>query len=74
MQNILDKETIRALALANGLTLPEDRLEIVLKQYENYLQLFARLDSWALEMAAEPATTFTLVPDAPGPAQRQATR
>ena len=65
----MTKEAIQTLAAANGLSLPEDRLEVVLKQYEDFLQLLARLDSWELEMGEEPATTFSLSADAPGAAR-----
>ena len=68
MQDEVNKETIRTLALANGLHLPDARLERVLKQYQNYLQLLARLDSFELKMDAEPATVFRLAPDEPQPA------
>ena len=56
----VDKATIKTLAEANGLSIPEDRLEIVLKQYQTYLDLLARLDSFPLEMTAEPSVTFAL--------------
>ena len=67
MEDGVNKGTIRTLALANGLLLPDARLERVLKQYQNYLQLLARLDSFELKMDAEPATVFRLVPDEPQP-------
>ncbi len=63
MENDVNKETLRALAAANGLHLPDARLERVLKQYQNYLQLLSRLDAFDLKMDSEPETVFTLVPD-----------
>ena len=69
MEDEVNKETIRTLALANGIHLPDTRLERVLKQYKNYLQLLARLDSFELKMDAEPATVFRLAPDEPQPAR-----
>ena len=53
-------ETIRSLALANGLDIPEERLEIVLEQYKAFLESVARLNAFPLEREAEPATTFAL--------------
>jgi len=45
---------IKALAEANGLSIPEDRLETVLKQYQTYLELLSHLDSFPLAREAEP--------------------
>ena len=51
---------IRALAEANGISIPEDRLEIVLKQYQVYLGILNQLDSFLLDREAEPAVKFEL--------------
>ena len=73
MADGVDKTFIRALAEANGIAIPEDRLEIVLKQYETYLQLLNRLDSFLLDRGAEPSVTFALPSEetGPGPARRR---
>lgn len=52
------KEFIRALAEANGLTIPEERLELVLRQYENLLRSVNELNSLQLALEAEPAFVF----------------
>ncbi len=69
MQDGVNKELIRTLALANGLTIPDRRLEIVWRQYETYLRLLERLDSFPVSREAEPATVFSLAlePGVPGP-------
>lgn len=59
-------ETIRSLALANGLDIPEERLEVVLEQYRAYLESIARLNAFPLGREAEPATTFTLAQEDAG--------
>jgi len=58
--NQVTTEMIRSLALANGLDIPEERLEIVLEQYKTFLESVARLNAFPLDREAEPATTFTL--------------
>ncbi len=68
MASDVTKETIQALAAANGLHLPENRLDRVLKQYQSFLRLTDRLNAYDLKMDAEPSTVFTLtaeVPDSP---------
>ncbi|HEY3227736.1 MAG TPA: hypothetical protein VGJ87_00865 [Roseiflexaceae bacterium] len=74
MQNELNREFIRALAQANGLVFPEERLEIVLRQYRNFLASLARLDSLKLDMAAEPDLVFSLVSAADGASSQAAPR
>ena len=61
------RETIRTMAAANGLALPEKRVDRVWKQYQAFMQLIARLDAYELPMDAEPSTTFTLVEEVPEP-------
>lgn len=64
MANEVTKDTIKTLAQANGLLLPDERLERVLHQYQNFMRLIGRLDAYELKMDEEPQTIFTLVPDA----------
>jgi hypothetical protein len=54
------KEFIRALAEASGLTIPEERLELVLRQYENLLRSVNELSTLQLPLEAEPAFVFGL--------------
>ena len=54
------REFIRALAEANGLTIPEERLDLVLRQYENFLRSLNELNSLPLPLEAEPAFVFGL--------------
>lgn len=55
----ITKELLRALALVQGVNLPEERLDAVLRQYQSYLQSLGRLDSLPLPREAEPEITFT---------------
>ena len=64
MANEVTKETIKTLAQANGLPIPEERLERVLHQYQGFMRLIEQLDAYELKMDEEPQTVFTLVPDA----------
>ena len=54
---------IKMLALANGLNIPDERLERVRKQYEGYLQQLERINALELDREAEPATASTLEKD-----------
>jgi hypothetical protein len=60
MDSDVTKQTIQSLAAANGLALPDGRLDRVLKQYQIYLRLVERLDAYPLPMESEPSTVFTL--------------
>jgi hypothetical protein len=55
----ITKELLRALALSQGVTLPEARLDAVLKQYEAYLQSLARMESLPIARETEPEILFT---------------
>jgi hypothetical protein len=59
----MTRDTIRTLAAANGLTIPEERLDLVLEQYQSFLRTLAQIDTLDLPRETEPATTFGL----PGP-------
>ena len=52
------KELIRALAEANGLAIPEERLELVLRQYESFLRSLDQINTLPLPLEAEPAIVF----------------
>ena len=56
----INAEMIRTLAEANGLSIPDDRLEVVLEQYQTYLDLLSRLDAFRLSREAEPSVKFGL--------------
>ncbi len=75
MANEVNREFIAALAAANGLDLPDKRLDRVLKQYQSFMRQIARLDAFELKREAEPSVTFSLAknmePPAPS-AQRKA--
>ena len=66
MADVVDKAFIQTLAEANGIAIPEERLEGVLKQYQTYLELLNRLDSLPLDMGAEPSATFALPTEGTG--------
>ena len=52
------KDFIRTLAEANGLTIPEERLELVLRQYESFLRSLKELNTLQLPVEAEPTFVF----------------
>lgn len=53
-------ETIRTLATAAGLSIPDERLPLVLQQYRGFLRAIDRLEALNLPRETEPATTFEL--------------
>ncbi len=55
----IDHATIQALAEANGISIPEDRLDIVLKQYEGFLRTLQQMDTAEPKRETEPAITFS---------------
>jgi len=59
----VDKALLQTLAEANGIPIPEDRLEVVLKQYQTYLGLLNQLESFPLDREAEPSLKFELSAD-----------
>jgi hypothetical protein len=61
MQDVT-KEFIRALAAANGITLAEDRLELVRVQYQSFLRGLAEINTLPLPPETEPSITYSLVP------------
>ena len=67
MQEIT-REFIRTLAVANGLTLPDERLEQVRRQYESFLRTLKEIDAVAVAPETEPATAFLLASPAAPPA------
>ena len=50
----ITKELLRTMARAQGVNLPEQRLDAVLSQYQSYLQSLARMESLPLSREAEP--------------------
>jgi len=60
MPEAVTKEFIRTLAAANGLTIPEERLELVLRQYESFMRTLGEINSLPLPREAEPAIVYSL--------------
>jgi hypothetical protein len=56
------KDTIRTLAKAVGLSLSEERIEVVLPQFKANLEYIATVDAFELPLEAEPSTIFQLSP------------
>jgi len=59
---VMNRDTLRTLAAANDLTIPEERLELVLREYESLMQTLRELNALQLPAEAEPAATFSLAP------------
>lgn len=67
----LDRDTIRTLADANGLPIPDERLDLVLRQYLAFLRTIEKIDTVVHSREAEPAIVFSPTgvvgaPDVPG--------
>ena len=45
----VDQTFIKNLSEANGLTIPEERLDVVLRQYQSFLRSIERIDAVRLE-------------------------
>ena len=56
----VSKEMLKSLAAANGVELPDERLDAVLKQYKDYLNTLEKLDSLPLSREAEPEINYSL--------------
>ena len=64
MQDITTR-LVRTLAAANGIEIPEERLEGVRAQYEAFLKSLVEINSVTLSRESEPAIAFSLVPPSP---------
>ena len=60
----MNRDSLRALASANGLTIAEERLDLVLREYLNLMQTLQELNALELSSEAEPADIFALAPPA----------
>ena len=56
----ISREFIKTLAAANGLTIPEERLEVVQRQYESFLRTLAEIQQLELPREMEPSILYTL--------------
>jgi Asp-tRNA(Asn)/Glu-tRNA(Gln) amidotransferase C subunit len=56
----ITKEFISTLAEANGLTIPEDRLDVVLRQYQSFLRALEEIQQLDLPRETEPSILYTL--------------
>jgi hypothetical protein len=64
MTNDEIKGLMRAIAMANGRPLSEERIEADLPAYKNFLLAIERIDSYQFAQEAEPAFHFSLHPPA----------
>ncbi|MBI3933922.1 MAG: hypothetical protein HY316_04465 [Acidobacteria bacterium] len=56
----VDRALIRSRAEATGLTIPEDRLDAVLRQYEGFLRIVEEIDKLPIGRETEPVLEFSL--------------
>ena len=56
----LTKDFISTLAEANGLTIREDRLDVVLRQYQSFLRALEEIQQLDLPRETEPSILYTL--------------
>jgi hypothetical protein len=54
------KDFVRTLAAVNGIEIPEERLEPVLRQYESFMRTLEEINSLSLPAEIEPAFSFSL--------------
>lgn len=69
MQNVTN-ELIRMMAAADGITIPDERLELVRRQYEAFLQDMAEINTLPLAREAQPAVPVVVPADLPDPGKR----
>src|ERR1700675_3240619 len=55
----MDRSTIKTLAEANGLNFSDDRLDLILRQYQGFLRTMEEIDSVEYPRETEPAITFS---------------
>ena len=67
----LTNDVIKTLAAANGLTIPDDRLDLVRRQYEDYLRTLAEIATLPLAREAEPAPATPLAPESTPTSERR---
>ena len=70
MQELTD-DFIRTLAAANGLTIPDERLALVRRQYAGFLRALADLETLELPRETEPTYFPTLPAAAPAARSRR---
>jgi Asp-tRNA(Asn)/Glu-tRNA(Gln) amidotransferase C subunit len=56
----ITKDFVRTLAAANGLAIPDDRLEVVQRQYESFLRTLDEIQQLELPRETEPSILYTL--------------
>ena len=62
---------IKTLAAANGIDVPEERLDLVRRQYESLMRNLAQINSLSMPRETEPAVADTTSGRADGPLERQ---
>ena len=61
----MTRETLKILAAANGLRVPDERLNLLLREYESLMRSMEELNTLPLSREAEPASFSSLaVPSA----------
>ena len=61
MQDVT-REFIRTLAAANGIAIPDERLDLVRLQYQGFIRGLAEINALPLPRETEPSITYALVP------------
>jgi len=56
----MTKDFVKTLAAANGLAIPDDRLEVVQRQYESFLRTLDEIQQLELPRETEPSILYTL--------------
>jgi hypothetical protein len=64
------KNMMKAISVANGRPLSDERIEIDLPAYKNYLAAISRLSAYPFKLEDEPAFHFSLMPQPSGAKDR----
>lgn len=60
MQDVT-REFIKTLAAANGIEIPDERLDLVRVQYQTFIRTLAEINALPLPRETEPSITYALV-------------
>ena len=60
MSAAMTRDFVRTLAGASGLRIGDERLDLVLREYESFLRTLEELNTLPLAREAEPAIIFSL--------------
>jgi hypothetical protein len=66
----MTRETLKALVVANNLRVSDERLDVLLREYESLMRSLAALEALPLPREAEPANALSLLSPPPSDGRR----